>query len=148
MGFALARAALEAGHQVTLISAPSTERPPSGANVVKVETAADMFESVKRHFAKCDCLIMASAVSDYTPVRAAKTKIKRTGRGLTIKLKPTADILKWAGQHKSREQIVVGFALEDKKLRASADKKLREKNLDMIIVNTPPAIGAEKSTPR
>lgn len=146
MGFALARAALQAGHAVTLIAAPTSQRVPSGARIVKVATAAEMFGAVKRHFAKCDCLIMAAAVSDYAPVRTAKTKIRRTGKCLTIKLKPTDDILKWAGEHKKKGQIVVGFALEDKKLRERAEKKLTEKNLDMIIANTPAAVGAERST--
>lgn len=146
MGFALARAALGAGHKVTLIAAPTTQRPPSGGRIIKVESAVEMFEAVKKHFSRCDCLIMAAAVSDYVPVRQAKSKIKRAGKSLTIRLKPTADILKWAGAHKKRNQIVVGFALEDKRLRERAEKKQKEKNLDMIIANSIAAIGAEKST--
>ncbi len=155
MGYALARAAIGAGHKVTLITAPANFRPPADARIVCVETGKEMFAAVKKHFNRCDCLIMAAAVSDYTPVRPAKAKIKKTGKFLTIELKPTTDILKWAGKHKTKAQatkhtprIVVGFALEDKslRLRANAEKKLREKNLDMIIANTPAAIGAEKST--
>ena len=146
MGYALAREALRAGHKVTLVTAPTAQRPPSGAKVIEVETAAQMFEAVKKRFEKCDCLIMAAAVADYTPARPAKTKIQKTVKHLTIKLKPTADILKWAGGHKRENQIVVGFALEDKAVRSCAEKKLNEKNLDMIIANTPAAIGADKST--
>jgi phosphopantothenoylcysteine decarboxylase/phosphopantothenate--cysteine ligase len=154
MGFALARAALGAGHKATLIAAPTTERPPSGGRIIKVESAAEMFEAVKKHFSRCDCLIMSAAVSDYTPARQAKSKIKRAGKSLTIRLKPTGDILKWAGRHKKvkgekakgKRQIVVGFALEDKRLRERAEKKLREKKLDMIIANKVAAIGAERST--
>jgi phosphopantothenoylcysteine decarboxylase/phosphopantothenate--cysteine ligase len=146
MGYALARAALKAGHKVTLVTAPTALREPTGAEVVKVETAGDMFEAVKEHFARCDCLIMAAAVADYTPARPAKTKIKKTGESLTLRLKPTTDILKWAGRHKKKGQIVVGFALEDKALRPRAEKKMMEKNLDMIIANAPAAIAAEKST--
>ena len=153
MGYALARAAEEAGHKVTLISA-SALQPPIGVEFVGVYSAKEMFAAVKKHFAKCDCLIMAAAVADYTPVCPAKTKIKRGNKALTIKLKPTADILKWAGKHekvkskkaKSKRQIIVGFALEDKAIRTRAERKLKEKNLDMIIANTPAAIGAEKST--
>jgi phosphopantothenoylcysteine decarboxylase/phosphopantothenate--cysteine ligase len=145
MGYALARAALTAGHEVTLITAPTAQEPPRRAKVLKVQTGAEMFDAVRKHFARCDCLIMAAAVADYTPVRPARTKLKKTGRTLTIKLRPTRDILKWAGKHKST-QIVVGFALEDKALRAGAQKKLREKNLDMIVANTPAAIGADKSS--
>jgi phosphopantothenoylcysteine decarboxylase/phosphopantothenate--cysteine ligase len=81
-----------------------------------------------------------------TPARQAKTKIKKTDKHLTINLKPTADILKWAGKHKSKNQIVAGFALEDKAVRGRAEKKMKEKNLDMIIANTPAAIGLNRST--
>ena len=154
MGYALARAALGAGHKVTLIATPTTQRPPSKAKVVKAETAAQMFDAVKKHFDRCDCLIMAAAVADYTPAQPAKTKIEKRDKPLTIKLKPTPDILKWATRHKKvkskkakgKRQILVGFALEDKNLRINAEKKLTEKNLDIIIANTPAAIGAEKST--
>jgi phosphopantothenoylcysteine decarboxylase/phosphopantothenate--cysteine ligase len=146
MGYALARAALKAGHKVTLVTAPTALREPSGAEVVKLETAGDMFVAVKKYFARCDCLIMAAAVADYTPARPAKTKIKKSGKALTLRLKPTTDILKWAARHKRKGQIVVGFALEDKVLRRRAEKKMREKNLDMIIANTPAAIGAEESS--
>jgi phosphopantothenoylcysteine decarboxylase/phosphopantothenate--cysteine ligase len=123
-----------------------------------VETARQMFQAVKKHFPKCDCLIMAAAVSDYTPAHPSKTKIKRNGKLLTLKLKPTPDILKWAGKHKTsnfksqisnlkrQRRLVVGFALEDKNLRKRAEKKILEKNLDMIIANTPATIGSEKST--
>ncbi len=155
MGYALARAALKAGHKVTLISA-SDLQPPVGIDFVGVESAKDMFSAVKKFLPKCDCLIMAAAVADYAPARTAKTKIEKTGKSLTIKLKPTPDILKWAGKHKKvrrrktedrgqKGQIIVGFALEDKNLRKNAEKKLREKNLDMIIANTPDAIGSDKS---
>ena len=145
MGCALARAAQKAGHRVTLISA-SDLQPPVGVEFVGVDSTAEMFKAVKKFFAKCDCLIMAAAVADYTPVKQAKSKIKKTGKSLTIKLKPTTDILKWTGKHKKKNQVVVGFALEDKKLRERAEKKLKEKKLDMIIANTPAAIGADRTS--
>ncbi|MHC4353413.1 MAG: phosphopantothenoylcysteine decarboxylase domain-containing protein [Planctomycetota bacterium] len=153
MGCALARAALKAGHKVTLITAPTAQRPPDAARVVNVETTIQMFEAVKKYFDRCDCLIMAAAVADYTPVRSAKTKLKKNNRLLTIKLKPTPDILRWTGKNKrvkgkkekGKRQVVVGFALEDKAVRARAENKLREKNLDMIVANSPAAIGADKS---
>lgn len=145
MGYELARAALKAGHKVTLITAPTAEKSPGDADLVGVETTAQMFEAVKKHFGCCDCLIMAAAVADYTPARQAKSKIKKTVKSLTVKLKPTPDILRWAGEHKKKNQVLVGFALEDKSIRARAEKKLKEKNLDMIIANTPAAIGAAES---
>jgi len=145
MGYALASAAIKAGHKATLISAADLQ-PTIGVEFVGVDSAAEMFAAVKKFFAKCDCLIMAAAVSDYTPVKKSKIKIKKSKRNLVIRLKPTVDILKWAGKHKKQNQIVVGFAIEDKNLHSSAEKKLKEKNLDMIVANPPAAIGAEKST--
>ena len=160
-GCALARAAIEAGHKVTLITAPMTQHPPSAAKIVKAETAIQMFEAVKKHFDRCDCLIMAAAVADYTPLRPARAKLKKSNQGLTLTLKPTPDILKWAGRNKQgkrkkhtlskaegekgKRQICVGFALEDKAVRCRAEKKLIDKNLDMIVANSPAAIGADKS---
>jgi len=146
MGHALARSSLKAGHKVTLITAPTAQKPPSNARIVEVESAVQMWEAVKKHFGRCDCLIMAAAVADYTPVRPAVTKLKKTAQPLTIRLKPTPDILKWAGAHKKKRQILVGFALEDKAIRARAQKKLQDKNLDMIIANTPAAVGAVRTS--
>lgn len=144
MGYALAQAAIDAGHSVTLISAPTVLTPPKGATLIPVVSAADMFKAVKKAFKRCDCLIMAAAVSDYTPTEKAKVKRKK-GKGiLTLQLKPTEDILAWAGQHK-KKQFVVGFALEDRNLKANANKKLISKNADMIIANAPKVIGKTQS---
>jgi phosphopantothenoylcysteine decarboxylase/phosphopantothenate--cysteine ligase len=145
MGYAIAKVAAQAGHKVTLISA-SYMQPPIGVDFVGVDSAKEMFEEVKKLFKKCDCLIMAAAVSNYTPVHPSKTKIKKGRSELTIKLKPTKDILAWAGKNKRKSQLVVGFALEDKTLRKNAEKKLCEKKLDIVIANTPDAIAADKST--
>ena len=146
MGYALARAALKAAHEVTLITAPAALKPPAGAKVVRVESAAQMFAAVKKHFGRCHCLIMAAAVADYTPAHPLKTKLKKRTTRFTLELKPTPDILKWAGRQKNAEQTLVGFALEDKDLRTNAERKMRKKHLDMIIANTPGAIGADTST--
>ena len=145
MGFALASAAAKIGHKVTLITTiKNLKFKIENLKLYEVESAEEMFKAVKKHFPKCDCLIMAAAVSDYTPAKKSKIKIKKSKSNLIIKLKPTQDILKWAGEHK-KNQIVVGFALEDRNLQKNAEKKLKEKNLDMIIANEPSAIGAEKS---
>lgn len=146
MGYALARAAIKAGHKITLVTAPVSIRPPKQVKIVNVETAKEMFEAVKGNFEKCDCLIMAAAVSDYTPAKRSKAKVKKEQTKLFIKLKPTKDILAWAGRNKAQSQTVVGFALEDKDLEKNAEKKLIGKKLDMIVANAPSAIGAEKST--
>jgi phosphopantothenoylcysteine decarboxylase/phosphopantothenate--cysteine ligase len=156
MGQALVRAAIRAGHEVTLITTienPRFQISDFKLKIVYVESAAQMFNAVRQHFDKCDCLIMAAAVADYTPARPHKAKIKRGTKHLNIRLKPTKDILKWAGQNRrpghgprGTGQVIVGFALEEKDLRKRAESKLKQKNLDMVIANTPAAIGADRST--
>ena len=145
MGYALSRAALKAGHKVTLITAPTSLRIPEGTKTVRVETAFEMHTAVKKHFHKSDCLIMAAAVADYTPIKTPKTKMKKSSKGLTLKLKPTRDILRWATKNKRKNQLVIGFALEDKAVCARAEKKLKEKHLDMIVANTIAAISSDKT---
>lgn len=146
MGYALARTAIRSGHTVTLVTAPVALRAPKEATLVPVESAAEMFAAVKQHLDKADCLIMAAAVADYTPARTARHKIKKGADTLTLNLKRTTDILKWAGKHKKAGRISVGFALEDKDLHNRAEKKLRDKNLDMIIANEPTAIASTRTT--
>ncbi len=146
MGYALARAAAGAGHAVTLIAANTTLKPPAGATVIDVVTSDDMFKAVKAEFDTCNCLIMAAAVSDYKPAKTSKTKIKKEQSVLSLYLKPTKDILNWAGRHKRMGQKLVGFALEDQNVLENAEKKLKSKKLDMIVANEPSAIGADRST--
>lgn len=146
MGYALTRAAIKAGHTVTLVTATATIKPPAGAKIIEVITSGQMLKTVQAEFPVCNCLIMAAAVSDYKPAATSKTKIKKEQDELVLKLKPTKDILKWAGRHKKKGQIVVGFALEDKNVLQNAEKKMKVKNLDMIIANEPAAIGADAST--
>lgn len=142
MGYALALAAVRTGHKVTLVSA-SDLQPPVGVDFVGVDSAAELFATVKKSFAECDCLIMAAAVADYAPAKKSRIKIQKSNKSLVIRLKPTIDILKWAGKNKKKGQLVAGFALEDKNLRRNAEKKLKEKHLDMIIANTPAEIGSD-----
>jgi phosphopantothenoylcysteine decarboxylase / phosphopantothenate---cysteine ligase len=146
MGYSVAQAAKRRGHKVTLITAPTNLPLPKDIEVIKVESADDMFKAIKGNFDKCNCLIMAAAVSDYMPLKQIRTKIKRSRGVLTLKLKPTDDILKWAGKNSSDNITVIGFALEDRNLKVNAEKKLLEKNIDMIIANSPLAIGEEKSS--
>ncbi|MHC5158015.1 MAG: phosphopantothenoylcysteine decarboxylase domain-containing protein [Planctomycetota bacterium] len=146
MGYAIARAAIRAGHRVTLVTAPTSLRPPKEAAVVNVVTSDEMFKAVKAEFAKCDTLIMAAAVSDYRPAKQSGTKIKKEQTVLSLNLKPTQDILKWAGRNKRQDQTLVGFALEDKDMLQNAEKKLKAKKLDIIVANEPAAIGADTST--
>jgi len=145
MGYALAHAAKARGHIVTLITAPTEIKAPPDVDVINVLTSEEMFRAVKETFDACDCLIMAAAVADYAPLRTSKTKIKKSQANLTITLKPTTDILAWAGRHK-KKHILVGFALEDDALRERAEKKLHDKNLDLIVANAPASIGAGTAT--
>ncbi|MBN1818776.1 MAG: phosphopantothenoylcysteine decarboxylase [Sedimentisphaerales bacterium] len=144
MGYALARAALRMGHEVTLITAPTYLRPPKRARLIPVVSAADMFREVRNHLKTCDCLIMAAAVADYTPVKVSQTKIKKSRRIMAIRLTSTTDILAWAGRQK-RHPFLVGFALEDKHLLARAQEKRINKNLDLIVANTTAALQADDS---
>jgi phosphopantothenoylcysteine synthetase/decarboxylase len=144
MGYALADAAKKAGADVTLITAPTHLKAPD-VKVVHVETSGEMFGAVKDAYKSCDCLIMAAAVSDFAPAVVSKTKIKKSDQPLVIELKPTTDILKWTGENK-QGQFLVGFALEDRDIIGRAYKKLQAKNLDMIVANSPAAIGAKKSS--
>ncbi|TAN38124.1 MAG: bifunctional phosphopantothenoylcysteine decarboxylase/phosphopantothenate--cysteine ligase CoaBC [Verrucomicrobia bacterium] len=148
MGYALAEEAAARGHEVTLISGPVALQPPKNAQVVRVVTAADMLAAVKLHLKKCDVLIMAAAVADWRPARVGKRKMKKGGaQRLTLELQPTPDILKSIGKLKGR-RIFVGFAAETHNLRAEAKRKLREKNLDLIVANdvTVPGAGFEVET--
>jgi len=144
MGYALARAAVNAGHSVRLITAPTSLKLPKDVEVINVQTSKEMFIAVKDNFPKCNCLIMAAAVSDYTPANPSKIKLKKQNQNLTLNLKPTTDILKWAGKNK-KDKIVIGFALEDKNILENAEKKLNSKKIDMIIANSINAVGAKKS---
>jgi len=149
MGYALAEAALAGGHEVTLITAATHLSAPAQAHLIPVTSAQDMFNAVQAHYEICDCVIMAAAVSDYTLATRSETKLKKTENNLTLELVPTQDILQWAGDHKmsdSRPKIIVGFALEDVDVLARAEEKIRRKHLDMVIANTPEAIGSLDST--
>jgi len=146
MGYRLAESAKKRNHNVLLVAAPVNQSIPRGIELLNVTSAGDMFKAVKSNFEKCDCLVMAAAVSDYTPVKKIDNKIKRSDKNLNLKLKPTKDILKWAGNHKRGKKLVIGFALEDKNLKTNAERKMKEKNIDIIIANKPSVIGEEKST--
>lgn len=134
MGYALARAALEAGAQVTLVSGPVALTPPADACVVKVETAAQMHEAVISRAEAHDIYIGAAAVADYTPVAVQSQKIKKQGEQTTITLQKTRDILAEVAQLPKRP-FTVGFAAETHDLETYALGKLTEKKLDLIAAN-------------
>jgi phosphopantothenoylcysteine decarboxylase/phosphopantothenate--cysteine ligase len=134
MGYALARAALRRGAEVVLVSGPTALEPPAGVRTIPVITAAEMRDAVLKEFAGCTAVIMAAAVADYRPVVSADKKIKRGKGPIELRLEPNPDIIKDLGQSKNGKMLV-GFAAETEGLTINAAKKLREKNLDMIVAN-------------
>ena len=136
MGIALAAAARELGAEVTLVTGPITQPYPSDLEVIAVETTDEMFKAVSSRFARIDCLIMAAAPADFTPAHPVANKIKKTNASMTLDLKPTVDILATLGKRK-KKQLLVGFALETDDGIANARKKMRAKNLDLIVLNSP-----------
>jgi phosphopantothenoylcysteine decarboxylase/phosphopantothenate--cysteine ligase len=137
MGFALAQAAVLLGAETILISGPTSLIPPTGARLISVESSPELFDSVRKEFSQSDCLIMAAAPADFTPAKVEPQKKKKTTEGYALTLQPTVDILKEVAAKKKDSQIVVGFALETENAVANAKKKLKEKNLDMIVLNQP-----------
>ena len=131
MGYALAEAARDRGARAVLVAAPTGLTDPPLVEVVKVQTAEQMAQAVLREVAQADALIMAAAVADYRPVRAAEQKIKKSGDELTIDLEPTTDILATA----QGRFIRVGFAAESENLVANATEKVQRKSLDLIVAN-------------
>jgi phosphopantothenoylcysteine decarboxylase/phosphopantothenate--cysteine ligase len=133
MGFAVAKAAFLRGANVTIISGPSNEIPYPEINLIKVRSAQNMFAAVKKELQKNDILIMAAAVADYKPVKVSNKKIKKSDKLPVIKLSETTDIL---SSLNSTGKTIVGFALETDNELVNAKKKLKEKNLEMIILNS------------
>ena len=134
MGYAIAEAALAAGHDVTLISGPVNLHPPRGAQFVQILTSDEMFEAVHRHVHECDVLVMCAAVADYKPQTVSPTKIKKNNEHLALDLVPTRDILT-SLPRKNRQFLVVGFAADTNDIEENAQKKLRAKNCDVIVAN-------------
>ncbi|BCG58977.1 bifunctional phosphopantothenoylcysteine decarboxylase/phosphopantothenate--cysteine ligase CoaBC [Paenibacillus sp. URB8-2] len=134
MGFALARAARDMGADVTLVAARTDERPPQDINVVRVQSADEMYGAVSAVWEDCDILIKAAAVSDYRPKERADTKIKKSGDTMTLELVKTVDILETLG-HRKNHQLLIGFAAETGNAEMYAKDKLARKNLDLIVAN-------------
>jgi phosphopantothenoylcysteine decarboxylase/phosphopantothenate--cysteine ligase len=145
-GFAIARAALDRGARVILVAGPTSLPTPAGAERVDVRTAKEMREAVLEASAGADALVMAAAVADFTPKRAATTKLKKDERGsLTLDLAPTADILADVGRRRrktKRPRVLVGFAAETGNPAPEARRKLRAKGLDLVVANDVTAPGA------
>ncbi|UCG16426.1 MAG: phosphopantothenoylcysteine decarboxylase [Phycisphaerales bacterium] len=145
MGYAIARQAKQAGHDVVLVSGPVSLTPPDGVRVVRVISADAMFEACRSAFDECEAAVLTAAVCDYRPADPLNHKLKKTAGGRSLRLEPTPDIAAHLGRHKG-PRIVVGFALEDRDARRHAEAKLRNKHLDAVALNTPANLAARQAT--
>ncbi len=135
MGYAVAQAAARRGARVTLVSGPTSLEVPHGVEHVAVETAGQMYETVMAR-RDADVIVMAAAVADYAPVETSSRKIEKGEGETTLQLRRTRDILRELGARRSDEQILIGFAMETDPGLARARRKLEEKRLDWIVLNT------------
>jgi len=142
MGYALAECALAAGHEVVLVSGPVDLSPPKGSEFHAVETTQEMKAACLARFDDCDGVIAAAAVCDYKPRNRIAGKIAKTGDPISIEMIETDDVLAHLGGKKAN-RWVIGFALEAENARENALQKLRAKNCDVVVLNSPQAIGSD-----
>jgi phosphopantothenoylcysteine synthetase/decarboxylase len=135
MGYAIAETALDAGHDVILISGPVNLAPPHKAKFISVSTSDEMFDAVHQYADSSDICVLCAAVADYRPTQVSPVKIKKCAAQVSLELIPTRDILESLGQRQNRQFLLVGFAAETDHLEANATRKLREKNCDLIVAN-------------
>ena len=134
MGFAVAAAAQQAGHAVTLIAGPTALTPPQGVSLVKVTTAQEMDDAVMAALPSAQIAVFAAAVADYRPVQAALQKIKKGADTLTLTLERTPDVL-GSVRAAGFTGVLVGFAAETEHVLAHAQEKLRRKGCDLMVAN-------------
>lgn len=142
MGYALARAAMHRGAEVTVVAAHTDVEPPLFVNVVPVQTAAEMYDAIVSRAQDYDFVIKAAAVADYTPAVTADNKIKKKDGDMSIPLVRTKDILKALGENKRPGQILCGFSMETENVLENSRKKLESKHCDMICANSLKSAGA------
>ena len=142
MGYAVARACMLRGADVTLLTAPTALRPVPFVKTVPFTTASDLFAAVKENIEGADALVMAAAVGDYRPAAVADNKIKKKDGDLSLPLARTDDILGWLGEHKPAGLFVCGFSMETENLLENSAAKLKKKNLDLIVANNLKTPGA------
>lgn len=135
MGYALATAAARRGANVTLISGQTNLDTPLSVTRIDIESAADMFEEVRKRAGQQDIIIKAAAVADYTPQEFSDEKIKKKDGDYSVALKRTTDILAWLGEHRQNGQFICGFSMETEHMLENSRKKLLQKNADMIVAN-------------
>jgi phosphopantothenoylcysteine decarboxylase / phosphopantothenate---cysteine ligase len=144
MGYALAEAAAQAGHEVLLVSGPVDLACPQGVTRISVGSTRDMYNACLARFDLVDAVFAAAAVCDYRPRFPVTGKLKKTGGPITLELVETEDVLAELGRRK-RHQLLVGFALEADNGREHALHKLKTKNCDAIVLNAPIAIGSDEN---
>ncbi|MEW6467576.1 MAG: bifunctional phosphopantothenoylcysteine decarboxylase/phosphopantothenate--cysteine ligase CoaBC [Bacteroidota bacterium] len=137
MGFAIAEELARQGAEVILVCGPCA-LPVKSALIQRIDvtSAEQMYTQAVKAFGKAHIAVLAAAVADYKPKKAAAKKIKKTGAGLALELEPTKDIAAALGRQKKKGQIIVGFALETDNEVANAKQKLKKKNFDMIVLNS------------
>lgn len=137
MGFAIARACADAGHEVVLVAGP-VQLTVCHPNIrrIDVESAGDMYQAVMDNFGTVDGAVLCAAVADFTPITVADRKIKRLSDNLIVELRPTQDIAAAVGACKRPDQFTVGFALETDDEESHALDKMRRKNFDFIVLNS------------
>ena len=142
MGYALAKAAMLRGADVTLVSGPCSITPPPFVKVVPVVTAKDMFDAVTSVSAEQDIIIKAAAVADYRPKQVFDEKVKKQDKEMSIELEKTDDILKYLGEHRTPQQFLCGISMETQNMIGNYRAKLGKKHLDMVAANNLKVAGA------
>ena len=142
MGYAIAKAAMERGADVTLVSGRTALTPPMFVKYIPVVSAKDMFDAVTAISSEQDIIIKAAAVADYRPAVTAENKIKKSDDQMVMELERTDDILKYLGEHKKPGQFLCGFSMETQDLLENSTKKLNAKNCDVIVANNLKTRGA------
>lgn len=135
MGYAIARAAMMRGAEVTLVTGKTDIEPPMGVRTIEIISAADMAEAVKECAGEQDIIVKAAAVADYRPKNIAEEKMKKKDGELAIELVRTEDILGFLGAHKKEGQFLCGFSMETENMIENSRRKLEKKNLDLIVAN-------------
>lgn len=136
MGYAIAEILAREGAEVVLVSGPVNMKVlHPEILLVKVRSASEMYKECIKVFADCDGAILAAAVADFTPAKVSGTKIKRGSDNLRIELEPTEDIAAQLGRQKKKGQVLAGFALETDNEKENALRKIKNKNLDFIVLN-------------
>jgi len=144
MGYAVAEAAADAGHDVILVTGPVSLSPPEGVETVAIVSALEMHDAVLDRFPGVDAVVMVASVADYRPETRRSGKRKKTDGPWDLRLVRNPDILAELGRRRER-QVLIGFALEAENGEANARGKLEAKGCDAIVLDSPATVGADRS---